>query len=934
MRGLTIRSLLLIILATIECTDAMAQARDRASGAYAFVFRGTQLSQALEEFSRVTGESVAYESSLVAGRMAYCVVEDVPATDALSCILRDTGLDFFRLSSGTLVLAGSAEQSPLYGYLRGVVLDYSTGEPLAEANVFLDDGLTGTSTGNGGGFVLPPLLPGTYRLSVSHIGYQGWQGTLTIGPGRIAETSVRLRPRFVAISPVVVDGTNRRLLSRQLAAPRVDADDALPASDASLFAQAASLAGVRTNNVTSDLLIDGSDAGNMRMRLDGAPIFLPREVIGLVGPFSSLALERLTLYRAGFGVGSGSLVGGVVEAEHAVHSPWSHVQVDPSGINSRIKFGGSSREQTYAAAAALRVGAWDIYSPSRLAGVLEAWSAADPFLVVAPLGLYEYATDAFVSDTLGLRTNVRPVVRYSDLHLAAEYRPSPLRTLSASLYSGSHGLSGGRRAPEELFDPQASPAQQAFSAADDYDWVNTVGQIRYTTFVGRRTLTTTQVYGSRYRLDHAYDLVDNLHLPVRENDVTESGLLFDLGQPVRDRNSIEEAGLRVSFDHSRSSHSISGGVAAVLQASSMRLFSYAAPEPSPVSTPEATDGLSIASQASIHDVASTKLVAWFEDQVQLGKSVGLTGGVRTTWVGNRRTVYAEPRASLNIDAATARSVQLSGRLAAGVYRQFETQLDLTSLNAGSLLPTVRLWLPTDGSTRPPLAYHVAASTSASRSGWSIAANAYGRFFSNVRTFNYAASELGPSPVQAAFLAPVDGRATGADVELSRTTHRYSASVTYGYVRTTRSSPLLFKGRRVPEPEVDPHRLVLAVSAVPIGPITLNATWTSGWDRTWAYTRAYYDYFGHSESLRSHLGIDFGLPDTHGLPPMHRLDLSAATTHAWGPLVAQLRVDVVNVLDRSNVASYRLVWDGAQLVETERPLIPRITSLTARVSWRW
>jgi hypothetical protein len=585
-------------------------------------------------------------------------------------------------------------------------------------------------------------------------------------------------------------------------------------------------------------------------------------------------------------------------------------------------------------ALAARVGSWDVYSPSRLADVLAAWSSADPFLIVAPLRLYEYATDSFVADTLGLRTNIRPIVNYSDVHGAVEYKPSPLRTLYASFYVGVHGLSGGRQAERSalLGNP---PQQGAFSASDEYDWRNALGQIRYATVIGRRTLATAQIYGSSFRMKHAFDLVDNLNLPVFAEALDYPVAYDDIGLPVRDENRMNEVGAGLSLDHSRGNHQLVGGLEGTLRSSAIRIRAHSISLEDLAETTSIRDAIRVDPERSSSDVSSGMMAAWVEDRFQIGRRLNIIGGLRTTYVGRRKTAYAEPRLSAAFDTESPSGRRFSGRVAGGLYRQFVTQLDLSALNAGSLLPSVRIWLPNDGSVRPSSAWHLAASASFSPTpGWTFTSNAFGRYFEDVWAYNYTSSGFAvDARRQADFLAPVEGRTLGADIEIARTANYVAVSVQYGYVLTERSSPELFDGRVVSSPGLDPHHLRAEITATPIRPVTLRVTWRSGWDRRWAYTRAYYDYFGHDESLRLHAGFDFGRPDDHSLPPTHQLDVGAAVSQAVGPVVLQLRADVTNVLRRDNVASYRLIHDGQTLVPAARPLMPRLATFSAQLSWR-
>jgi hypothetical protein len=79
-----------------------------------------------------------------------------------------------------------------------------------------------------------------------------------------------------------------------------------------------------------------------------------------------------------------------------------------------------------------------------------------------------------------------------------------------------------------------------------------------------------------------------------------------------------------------------------------------------------------------------------------------------------------------------------------------------------------------------------------------------------------------------------------------------------------------------------------------------------------------------------------------LPPIYQLDLSAAYTHQITGSSLQLRADLLNVLDRRNVAEWYLWFDeetyyqsgedGGFLQKRDRPLLPRLLSVA--VKWTW
>ena len=80
------------------------------------------------------------------------------------------------------------------------------------------------------------------------------------------------------------------------------------------------------------------------------------------------------------------------------------------------------------------------------------------------------------------------------------------------------------------------------------------------------------------------------------------------------------------------------------------------------------------------------------------------------------------------------------------------------------------------------------------------------------------------------------------------------------------------------------------------------------------------------------------PEDHLLPAVHQLDLSVAYARRLGATTAQIRLDLLNVLDATNVADWRFAFDPeayrrrALLVREERHLLPFTPSLALRLAW--
>src|SRR5690606_14138666 len=89
---------------------------------------------------------------------------------------------------------------------------------------------------------------------------------------------------------------------------------------------------------------------------------------------------------------------------------------------------------------------------------------------------------------------------------------------------------------------------------DDYDWANTVGQVRYSAVLGARTLVAFQARGSRYDLVHEYDVVNALSFNVPVTGAAAPALSSFGTVRVRDGNAVRILAAEASVDHARGRH--------------------------------------------------------------------------------------------------------------------------------------------------------------------------------------------------------------------------------------------------------------------------------------------------------------------------------------------------------------------------------------------
>ncbi|MEM8488385.1 MAG: carboxypeptidase regulatory-like domain-containing protein [Bacteroidota bacterium] len=957
-----------LVLAPASGLIQQVIAQEKAPATYSMVASGTPLSDAFDAFIEQSGISIAFDIDLVKGKRAYCQAIDLEAEAVLRCLLKETGLTYIQLASGTYVLMAQSKPAIEWGEITGRVVDGASGEPLPNAHVLLADAGVGDVTNSAGRFAFSQLAPGSHRVRVSYIGYQDKTHTIKVVSDKNASIELGLQVEPLLSSPIVVNGLVPQFSSEQLQSPDVPIDGSYAGNGSQdVIKNLNTVIGLRNGDAVSDVHVQGGEAGEHQYRLDGAPVFLPISNGGIVGPFSPFALDKFTVHKAGYAASVGSSLSGVIDATHRLSSIGGSivdVQVDPISANARAmgSFGdGSGMRANWMVAG--RKALWSIYQHQGLQTHFDNWSAPDLHAMNVMLPQDRHSADAYSAESSrpkgwqaiaeGDRDDFRATdfennYDFYDVHGALRLTFDPASSLHASFYRGGNTL-GDDRVVQGRFQAAPDPEgvdERFFNFDNNYNWTNTVAQVSYERVLGRQTFVKwggwySQFSGAQSFNHDAYDgdyTGTGKPPPPDSSGAGRSHAGFEYSQAAlsalklgyEDVNRITEWGLRGTFDQTLGArHFLSGGIE-LMYDNSQFVLNMQRPRSEEVRTPK---------QANI-DGRQLRLATFADHRYSISDKTTLDLGVRLTYLSTHEQVFAEPRLALRHDASASPIGPWAFRGAVGLYRQYVNQFDVSSVNINALVSTLRFWLPVDASQRPSKALHASGSLLfMPHPEWQLQIESYYKAQPHLLVIDYANEVLSGASgeslsTQSALLTGAKGFAYGTAVSLERKTKQLTTRFQYEYSVAERQIANRFDGASVSVPWNVPHRVVTSLSYRVTDQVTILGRLENKIGQSWAFRQAYYNFLEPNPDTQV-LGIyDLSDPGAHKLPVISHLDFGIAFNQQLKNTTLQVRFDLSNILAYNNVEEWSLSYNDqlGSVFKVERPLTPFLPSMVVRLGF--
>ena len=919
---LVVLMLYLLPLATV--TSSYAQETDQSK--FTILYNNVLLDDALEELVSITKINLLYDPDLTLGRSISCTARKKSPEAILRCVIGDTNLDYYRLSTGTYVIIEKAEDPPEFGNLAGIVIDKLTGEPLPYANVLLSDASTGTATNNAGMFTFASLLTGPHEIVTTYVGYEPSIDSVWVEPDGKSRELIELAPSPIVADPIIINGITQRLPSEELGKGSKEFNNLnLPislGSDDPIYS-ASSILNVGVRPPFVDLHIQGGEAGEHQILLDGVPVFEPISLGRLMGAFSPLAVGRITVHKAGFGAPIGSQLSGLLNIEQSVSMKGQQLfsaQIDPLSVNGRANFklelpGSASSEFMLAG----RTSYWDIYQYNTLDNLLQEWNTVDPLLSSTAISSLESDQALFSPHRHGSD------VSFSDLHAVTNIAINPFHKLFVAFYHGTNEIGS-----ELLTSEEANVTGGTFLllTRDNYRWANTTSQIRYNWLMGARSLGMIRLRNSLHTLHHNYQFEDTLTFDSPESlnlDQLEQSLVdtINLDTAQDDRNRFRETAIEGTFDYGLSPRNhFQAGLELIHTSNQFRLNS-------PFFIP------------FFLDFEGWRTSGYVQNTYSIGLQSVLETGVRLTYVPDREALYAEPRISYRYDTQQTNVGLFSFQIATGLYRQFTNPFDLSNAGPSAAVPSIRLWIPIDQTLSPSRSYHLAGNMLwMPKEDLQIRLETFYKDQPRILALDYETiltdASLAGSVLQGEEITnPAKGYSLGGGLYLEKSFENATTSIQYSYSITRRRYPGRFKDNRLQTtPWNEPHRVTLAQD------FFLSPSWTAQfrangiWGRSWGFRQTYYDYLAAHNTATAYAPFVLNNPGEDVLPPIYQLDVGISYKRNFKNMSAQIRADILNLLNYDNVVDWSLVnTSGTNSFEKADRIMPGLTTaLSLRVNF--
>lgn len=763
----------------------MAQAEERLKQRIDWRYGGTDFREALRGFERATDIFFQYDASLTPSKREYRFNYDgVIAKDALRDFLRRYGLDYAIVMDQALVLK---RWKPIDISLRisGSITHAVTGERVVGATVFDTRSGRAVYSNSQGEF--------HYRgddsliiLGISYPGYRVIYDTF-IGRGKTHYVPYILEPEITSMEAAEVR------VSRKADLPKTEEgwSDRVSLNGEQLKrfphffgeldvmrAFSATPGVVSGSEGVFGMYVRGGASDQNLVLLDDVPVYNPYHMYGLFGVFNGDIIKNAQFYRGTFPANHGGRLSSVIQVDTK--------EGDPKQFQGSLNVGILS---------------------SRLFFTGPLFSEKTSFMVAARRSFFDFLVEPILSLTPLSQGDLLNRYNFWDLNLKLTHRFSERSRLTLMAYSGED-LAG-------LIDQQfyrEGDLRRAERSEDISQWGNDLVSLKWDWSNGSGTTLSFKTYYTSYQFSH-----NRLY----RNELREDGRLTNLEE---------------------SNYTVSNGIYDVegsfqwLQQWSSRIrtqaglgYTYHSFRPNRRELETANDSV-------------TNVYVFSDEQVNTPEYHGFTklefsGGAWGNYDIGVRLVYydlglgqfylmPEPRinARWKLGSVTWLKASLSRN------RQFFHQLNNLSMG----LPS-DLWVPSTAKFKPAQSRQQSLGVSHQiNRNWQFQVEAFRRDFFDVLEYSESAVYIKSNQNWEESVSSGSGEVTGFEVQLQRSSKRWSGLFSYTWMKNTRLFDNLNEGLPFPSRYDRRHNAYVSVFYNLSSQWTASASWM--YNTGFAYTR--------------------------------------------------------------------------------------------------
>ena len=205
------------------------------------------------------------------------------------------------------------------GIVRGFVYDADNGEPIIFTNVYLKGTTYGAATDVNGYYSITKIPAGEYILTVTSLGYDTLETSLSIEKGSLITKNLTIRQESVDLAGVTISAEKAEAqktvkVSVEKVTPKEIGQLPSVGGEPDLAQYLQVLPGVVfTGDQGGQLYIRGGSPIQNKVLLDGMIIYNPFHSIGLFSVFDTDVLRNADVYTGGFNANHGGRISSIMD---------------------------------------------------------------------------------------------------------------------------------------------------------------------------------------------------------------------------------------------------------------------------------------------------------------------------------------------------------------------------------------------------------------------------------------------------------------------------------------------------------------------------------------------------------------------------------------------------------------------------------------------